>query len=153
MGTMSPPWASSQARASWLRAMPWPAASASSWLSALRFFAKFSPCQQRGDRLHGAGAADRLRAGLAQGEVAGLARVDELPHGARDVLDRHVRVDAVLVEHVDVIGAEVAQAVVGDLEDVPGPAVDAARPGAGQVEAELGGGHDLVAERRDRLAD
>src|ERR1700722_11201004 len=49
MGTMSSPWASSQARASWLSAMPLPAASASSWRCAARFFAKFSPCQ-RGSR-------------------------------------------------------------------------------------------------------
>ena len=36
---------------------------------------------QRGDRLHGVGAADRLRPRFAQAEVADLARVDELPHG------------------------------------------------------------------------
>ena len=43
--------------------------------------------------------------GLAEPEVADLARVDELLDGARDLLDRHVRVGAVLVEDVDVVGA------------------------------------------------
>ena len=78
-----------------------------------------------------------------------------LAHRARDVLDRHVRVDAVLVEHVEDVGLQVAQAVLGDLADVLRAAV---RPVPGgllgsKVEAELRRDHDLVAERRDRLAD
>ena len=45
---------------------------------------------------------------------------------------------------------------LGDLLDVLGPAVHAALPGLDarvEVEAELGGDHDLVADRRERLAD
>ena len=55
----------------------------------------------RGHRLHGVRAADRLRARLGQAEVPHLARRDQVLDGAGDVLDRHVRVDAVLVEEVD----------------------------------------------------
>jgi hypothetical protein len=40
--------------------------------------------------------------------------------GAGVLLDRHIGVDPMLVERVDVVGAEVAQAVVGDLADVLG---------------------------------
>jgi len=53
--------------------------------------------------VHGVGAADRGRGGLGEPEVADLAGVDEFADGARDVLDRHVRVDAMLVEQIDPI--------------------------------------------------
>ena len=62
----------------------------------------------RGDRVHGVGAADRAGAGLGQAEVADLARRDQLADGAGDVLDRHVRVDPVLVEQVDRVDAAAA---------------------------------------------
>ena len=55
----------------------------------------------RRDRLHGVGAADRLRARLREAEVLDLALRDQLLDRSRDVLDRHVGVDAVLVEQVD----------------------------------------------------
>ena len=54
------------------------------------------------------GAADGLRAGLGQAEVLDLAFPDQVLHRARDVLDRHVRVDAVLVEQVDGVGLAAA---------------------------------------------
>ena len=47
------------------------------------------------------GAADGLHAGLRKTEVLDLAFGDQLLDGAGDVLDRHVRVDPVLVEQVD----------------------------------------------------
>ena len=49
--------------------------------------------------------ADGGRGRLGQAEVPDLAGPDQLLDGAGDVLDRHVRVDAVLVEQVDVVGA------------------------------------------------
>ena len=54
-----------------------------------------------GDRLHGMRAADRLHAGLGEAEVLDLALGDQLLDRAGDLFDRHVRVDAVLVEEVD----------------------------------------------------
>ena len=47
------------------------------------------------------GAADGLHARLREAEVLDLALLDQLLDRARDVLDRDVRVDAVLVEEVD----------------------------------------------------
>ena len=48
--------------------------------------------------------------GIAQArqviEDKALALVDEVAHDTGDVLDRHGRVDAVLVEQVDVVGPE-----------------------------------------------
>lgn len=90
-------------------------------------------------------ATDGLRAGLAEAEVLHLARLDQFLDGARDVLDRHVRIDAVLVEDIDLVNAQVAQAVVGDRADVVRAAVET-QALLGPREAELGGQHDLVAE-------
>ena len=64
---------------------------------------------QRGDRLDGVRAADRLHARLGEAEVPDLARLDQLLHRAGDVLDRDARVDAVLVEQVDRVGPEPLQ--------------------------------------------
>ena len=63
-----------------------------------------------GHRVHRVGAADRGGARLGQPEVPHLARGDQLADGPGDVLDGHVRVDAVLVEEVDHVGAAAAAA-------------------------------------------
>ena len=87
-----------------------------------------------------------LDAGFGQSEVADLAGGDEVADGAGDVFDGDVGVDAVLVEEVDVVGAKPAERVVGHLPDAFGPAVGpVGRRAVG--EAELGGDHDLVADR------
>ena len=109
---------------------------------------------QRGDGLDGVGAADRLYAGLGEAEVADLALVDQVLDGAGDVLDRDVRVDAVLVEQVDRVGPQPLQRSLH-------ASADRARGGcrarpvrrALQVEPELRRDHDLVADRLERLAD
>ena len=72
------------------------------------------------------------------------------------VLDRHVGIDAMLVEEVDAVGLEPLQHALGRALDVVGAAVEAraalARVGI-DVPAELGGDHHLVAHGRQRVAD
>ncbi len=70
---------------------------------------------QRRDRLNRVRAADGLRAGLGQAEMPDLAFADQILHRARHVLDRHVRVDAVLVEQIDDVGPEPLERGLGDL--------------------------------------
>ena len=53
---------------------------------------------ERRHGLDGVGAADRLRAGFGEAEVLDLAFLNQLLHRAGDVFDRHVRIDAVLIE-------------------------------------------------------
>jgi hypothetical protein len=86
--------------------------------------------------------------------VAHLAARDELADGAGDVLDRHVRVDAVLVEHVDRVDAEPLQGPVDGAADRVGS--------TGQTgllallverEPELGGDHHLIADGSQGLAN
>ena len=107
---------------------------------------------QGGDGLDGVGASDRAGARFGESEVADLAGGDEVADGAGDVFDGDVGVDAVLVEEVDVVGAEPPEGVVGDLADAFGAAVGAVGwPAVG--EPELGGDDDLVADRFEGLSD
>ena len=80
---------------------------------------------------------------------------DELGHRADGLLDRHRRVDAVLVVEVDVVDAEPLQRGVAGRPDVLRAAVDAERrvPSLVALVAELGREHDLVAAAGDRPAD
>ena len=83
-----------------------------------------------------------------------LAGVDELLHGSGHVLDGHGPVDSVLVEQVDGLDPQPSKRCLGDVPDVVGAAVhtDVAPLGV-DVEAELGGDDDIVANRRQCLAD
>src|SRR5437016_5651600 len=87
-------------------------------------------------------------------EVANLPLLDELGHGADGLLDRRVRIDAMLVVDVDVVGAEPLERGVTGGENVLAVAADA-EPLAllGADAAELCREHDLVAAVLDRAAD
>ena len=108
--------------------MPSSSSVGSTSASGSRHHSEYSLCERR-DRLDGVRAADRLHAGLREAEVLDLALADQVLHGAGDVLDRHVRVDAVLIEEVDAVDLEPLERAVGDLLDVLGPAVQADRLG------------------------
>ena len=82
-----------------------------------------------------------------------LALANQILHGAGDVLDRHVRVDAVLIEQIDPIGLESLQRRVGDLPNVLGPAVQPGLLAALELEAEFRRNHHLIANRAERFAD
>src|SRR6476620_2831917 len=101
-------------------------------------------------------APQRLNARLGQAEVLDLSLRYEVANSARDVLDRHIRIDAVLVEKVDGLDAEAPKRTFDGLPDVLRAAVHPAAVLAGRgidVETELGGDHDLVAERAYCLPD
>ncbi len=57
-----------------------------------------------------------------------LPCVDQFLHRAGNILDGHVRVDTVLVQHVDAVGAQAPQLGIDHLADVLGPAVAATGP-------------------------
>ena len=83
-----------------------------------------------------------------------LPFLDKVLNRAGDILDRHVRVDPVLVEKVEGVDVEPLEGRFGDLLDAPRPAIQAATLLAVGVdlEPELGGNHHLVADRRECLA-
>ena len=83
-----------------------------------------------------------------------LALLDQLPDRSGHVLDRDGRIDAVLVEEVDVVGAEPTQRPLDGALDRVGATVEpASRRVTGEIEAELACDHDLIAQRFECLAD
>ena len=101
--------------------------------------------------MDGVRAADRLRRRLGKPDVVDLSGVDQLRHRADGLLDRHVRIDAVLVVEVDVVDAEPPQRAVDRSAHVLGGAVDGAdrrhvaRNGVVKPAPELGRDHVFVA--------
>jgi hypothetical protein len=109
---------------------------------------------QRGDRVHGVGAADRVGRSFGQADVQDLALVEQIDQRGDGVLDGGVRVDPVLVVEVDPVGAQARQGALDGGADVGRAAVDVAGSATGVGhEAELGGDDDLVAPALDRLPD
>jgi hypothetical protein len=101
---------------------------------------------QRGDRVHGVGAADRFGRGLGKADVQDLALGHQFGQGADGVLDRRVRVDPVLVVEVDAVGSQPLQGAFDRGSDVRGAAVEHPGATAGvRDEAELRRHHDTVA--------
>ncbi len=100
---------------------------------------------QGGDGMHRVGPAEGVDAGLRQAEEAHLALLDQPFHGADGVLDRHRRIDPVLVVEIDGLDPEALQALLAGLHDVFGPAVDPEAAIGGALVAELGGDHRLAA--------
>ena len=79
-------------------------------------------------------AANGFRARLGKTEVQNLSCLDQILDRAGHVLDRHVRVDAVLVVEIDAVGPEALERSLDDFLDVLGMAVETA---GFDVEAEL----------------
>ena len=98
--------------------------------------------------------SDGLGPGLGQAEALHLALADQVADCARDILDRHGRIHAVLVEHVDRIDAEAAKRPFGDAADVLGAAAELARNLLAVLEAPAKLGRDvhLVAVRVESVA-
>ena len=97
-----------------------------------------------------------VRPHLRQAPVQDLALRHQVLDRAGDILDRNLRVDAVLVEEIDAIGAQAPEHALDRALDVVRAGCWARAPLAGlevDVPAELGCDHDLVAKRRDAFAE
>src|SRR5688572_8029817 len=100
--------------------------------------------------------ADCLQSRLGQTPVLYLALRHQVLDRAGYVFDRHFRIDTMLIEQIDAVGAESLEHAVDHAFDMIWPAV---KPGASlaglliDVPAELGGDHDPVPERRHALTE
>ncbi len=98
------------------------------------------------------GAADVGGAGFREAEEADLAFPHQLTDRAGDILDRHVRIDAVLVEEVDTVGLQALERGLGDLPNVFRATIDA-RLRIAVLEAEPRRDHHPITERGEGFAD
>src|SRR5260370_2647717 len=80
---------------------------------------------ESGDRTDGVRAPHGLRRRMRQPEVADLALLGEIGHGADGFFDRHGAVDTMLVVEIDVLDPEALQRRVAGVFHVFRPAVDA----------------------------
>jgi hypothetical protein len=98
------------------------------------------------------GAADGLRSSLRQSEVADLTLPHEFGHGTDGLLDRHLRIDPVLVVQVDDINFQPPQTGLTGLMHVFRPAIHALTR-LGPHLPELGSENRLVATTGDGPSD
>jgi hypothetical protein len=85
--------------------------------------------------------------------VLDLAFANQVSHGASNVLDRDVRVDAMLIEEIDPLRPKPLQRRLGHLADVRWTAIEAGLLSVLELEAELGRDHHPIANRLERFAD
>src|SRR5580693_1320417 len=97
--------------------------------------------------MDGMGAADVGDAGLGETEKSHLSLVDQLTDRAGHILHRHGRIDPVLIEEIDVIGAEPAQGTLDRRANTLGTAVPLAAEPFPLLDAKtkLGGDNHLAA--------
>jgi hypothetical protein len=94
-----------------------------------------------------------LDACFRKAEVLDLALLNQFFHRAGDIFNRHVWIDAVLIEQIDNIGPESFQRIVGDLFDVLGPTIESNLLTFGtKFETEFSGYHHLPTERGESFA-
>ena len=96
-------------------------------------------------------ATNRLHAGLGQTEMLDFAFANQIADRARDFFDRHVRIDAMLIEEIDPIGLEPPERRVSHFAYMGRPAVEACLLAVLELEAELGGDDDLLSDGSERL--
>ena len=98
-------------------------------------------------------SADRPHACFRQPEMPDLSLLDQILDSAGNILDRHGRIDAMLVEQIDMVGLEPLQRSVGDLPDMFGPAIEAELAKfLPECMPKLRRDHGLVAERSKGFA-
>ena len=117
-------------------------------VSGPRVQSEYSFCSA-GDGLNRVGSPERLNARLRHPEMPDLALRDQFLDRSRDVLDRHIRIDPMLIEKVDRLNSEAFQRAFDSLPDALRPTGDAAVLAGLEVdvEAELGRNHHLIAHR------
>src|SRR5207302_1000243 len=94
-----------------------------------------------------------LRAGFRESEVLDLALLDQIFDRSGDVFDRHVRVDAMLVEQIDAVGAKPLERSFGYFLDVFWATVDAGLFAVLNLKTELRCDLDLIAEWSESFTD
>nr|GEU28411.1 hypothetical protein [Tanacetum cinerariifolium] len=102
-------------------------------------------------RLDGMGAANGRDTCFRKAEMSDFALLDQILERTGDVLNRHARIDAMLIVQVDVIGAEALEGFFNHFADVLGAAIQAPFPF--NLKTEFRGDFHFVPKWRKRLAD
>jgi hypothetical protein len=99
-------------------------------------------------------APQRLHACFGKTKVFHFALLDQIFDNARDVFDRHIWIDAMLVEQVDAICLQSFERSLGNFPDVLRAAINAdLLSSLGNLEPELRRDNHLIANGRQRFAN
>src|SRR5215468_7288155 len=102
--------------------------------------------------MHGMDPAYVRDAGFGKPEETHLPRLDQIAHGAGDLLDWHCPIDTMLIEQIDIVSLESAQTSLNRFANVLGAAVHADDPVALETRSELRSDHNLMATSLECLA-
>src|SRR5512143_4316024 len=99
--------------------------------------------------MNGVGPSNCLRVGLAQPEIAHLARVHELGHRSHGLLNRNVWIEAMLIVKINTFNSQSFKRTVASLAHVFRPAVDCSNHWVIRItpDGELCRDNDFVATR------
>src|SRR5947209_18403559 len=105
--------------------------------------------------MDGMGAADVGNAGLGKTEKSYLTLLDEITDRTGHFLNRHSRIDTVLVEEIDIIGAEPGQGTLHCHTDMlrPASSFGAELLSVLETKAKLGAVYPLAAPALERAAE
>src|SRR5215203_2735766 len=95
--------------------------------------------------MDGVRTPDRLLACLREAEKADLPFAHQVGHRADDIFDRHLWVNAMLIEQIDAICRESAQRPFDRIANALRPAVDARHRAVLDSESELRRDEDTIA--------
>ena len=107
---------------------------------------------ERRDRVDGVRAPDVRYTRLGQAEEAHFARLHQLANRAGHLLDRHSRIDAVLIQHVDMIRLKAPQRFLNHLADVLRPTVEPSTLPLLDAHAKFSGENHLITSPFERPA-
>src|ERR1700720_318682 len=102
--------------------------------------------------MDGVRATDRLYSCFRKSEALNLSFLNQVLHRAGHVFDRHVRIDAMLIEEIDVVGLQSLERGFGHVLDVVGPAIGPALLVTLELEPKLGRNHHLITHGCERFA-
>src|SRR2546423_4203204 len=109
-----------------------------------------------GEWLNRVCATDRLHASFGKAEVLHLPLLNQFFHRARDIFDRYVRIDTVLIKQIDRLDFEPLEGALDRFPDWLRLALQFSRSRscirAAQIESEFLGDHHFPAEWSERLA-
>lgn len=108
---------------------------------------------QRRDRLHRVSSPNGLRTGFRQAEILYFPFADQWLHRTGHLLDRHLGIDAVLIQQIDRLYPQALQRTFHRPANMLRTAVQHLLPRRlRQIETEFGGDDDPIAHRRQRFA-
>src|ERR1700677_2519835 len=97
--------------------------------------------------------ADGFLARLGEAKIAYFASLHQFSHRSRNILNRHIGINPVLIKEVDVVGLQAPQRLLDHLADMCGTAIWSLVLSVLEAKPELGSNHRLLASSLERAPE